>query len=69
MSRSLMRFLPTRLRTLMRQRWERGRGGSERQAGQKHEQNRFELESDSSAWPGQWQEENGRRRNEKRGLF
>lgn len=53
----------------MRQRWERGRGGSERQAGQKREQNRFKLESDSLAWPHQWQEENRRKKNEKkRGL-
>lgn len=47
MSISLMRFLPIRLRTLTRQRWARGRGGSEREAGQKHEQSRFEPERDS----------------------
>lgn len=43
---SLMRFLPIKLRTLTRQRWARGRGGSERETCQKCELNRFKLERD-----------------------
>ena len=68
MSRSLMRFLPTRLRTLMRQRWERGRGGSERQAGQKREKNRFKLERASLAWPVSSKGKTGEGGMRKRGL-
>lgn len=41
-----MRFLPIKLRTLTRQRWARGRGGSVREAGQKCELSRFKLGRD-----------------------